>query len=168
MPCGLGYFSNRLYNEVNANDGGRPLVTGIDISQTAVEKARKKFPEISFIAGDLTKENPFTSNHEQRAMRHKQFDLVVVKEVLWYVSHNLKSFMQNVLSLIKEDGFLYVAQSFPESGTWVGKEVLDSPERLKEILSDYSKPITVCYEKEYTNCRGNYLHYLGNRNYENK
>lgn len=113
---------------------GGPLVTGIDISKTAVERASKFFPEISYIVGDSRKENPFL--HEPRAMSHQQFNLVV----------------------IKEDGFLYVSQSFPESDNWVGKDVIDSPERLKDILAEYVESISICFEREFRNSQGQYVH----------
>lgn len=180
IGCGLGYFSNRLHTELDS--GGRPLVTGVDISQIAVEKARRKFPEISFIVGDLTKEPPFThkplamsdellsinhepsaTSHELLPMSHQPFNLVVIKEVLWYVCHNLEHFIKNVLSMIKEDGFLYVSQSFLESDNWVGKDVIDSPERLKELLSQYVEPIHWCIEWNIDKYKNGHLHYLGRK-----
>ena len=78
VGCGLGYFSNRLYKELCSNNNepsplSFPQVTGIDVSQTAIEKASKQFPEIRFIVGDLTKGNPFrpsTMSNEQSATNH--------------------------------------------------------------------------------------------------
>lgn len=143
-------------------------MTGIDISQTAIVKASNQFPEIRFIVGDLLKDNPFTSNftsNEPSTMSYepfkKQFDLVVVKEVLWYVCHNLTRFMQNVMQLVKAKGFLYVSQSFPEADTWVGKEVIDSPERLKEILSEYTQLVHYCIEYDWNFNGRPLVHFLG-------
>lgn len=154
IGCGLGYFSSRLYKEVNSEGEGRPKVTGIDISDVAVEKAKKLFPEICFIAGDLLKEKHLTK---------ETFDLVVVKETLWYVCHELKNFMENVLSMTKKNGFLYVSQSFPESDNYVGKDVLDSPERLKKLLSHYAAPLHYCVEYDW-NYKGRPLvHFLGRK-----
>lgn len=145
------------------------MITGIDISQTAIEKARRKFPELSNYKGDLTKENPFTHNHEHLTMSHKQFDRVVIKEVLWYVCHNLEYFIKNVLSMIKKEGFLYVSQSFPESHNWVGKDVIDSPEKLKEIFFQYSKPVHYCVEWDWNFNGRPLVHFLGKlENYADK
>ena len=41
--CGLGYFSNMI------NTHTRSKVTGVDISQSAIDKAKLKFPELNFL-----------------------------------------------------------------------------------------------------------------------
>jgi len=103
-------------------------------------------------------DNPLAMNDEPSAINYELFDLVVIKEVLWYVCHKLDHFIQNVLSVIKKDGFLYVSQSFPEFNNWVGQEIIDSPERLKEILTEYVEPISICFEREFRNSQGQYVH----------
>ena len=45
--CGKGAFTNLLKKANNT-------VTGIDISETAVQKAKAKYPDIQFIASDLS------------------------------------------------------------------------------------------------------------------
>lgn len=174
IGCGLGHFSNRLYKELRSNinklsamsdelSAMGPKVTGIDVSQTAINKAKNLFPEISFIAADLANENPFNLSPTSDELSAFSFNLVVVKEVLWYVCNDLKLFIQNVLSMIKKDGFLYISQSFPDSDKWVGKEMIDSPERLREILVEYVEPISICFEREFCNFQGQYVHYLGQK-----
>ena len=103
-------------------------------------------------------DNPLAMNDEPSAINYELFDLVVIKEVLWYVCHKLDHFIQNVLSVIKKDGFLYVSQSFPESDKYVGQEIIDSPERLKGILAEHVKPISICFEREFRNSQGQYVH----------
>ena len=71
--------------------------------------------------------------------------------------------MQNVISMIKKNGFLYVSQSFPESDKYVGQEIIDSPERLKGILAEHVKPISICFEREFRNSQGQYVHFLGQK-----
>lgn len=152
IGCGLGYFANRLHKELNYGLG-RPKVTGVEISHEAVQKAKIQFPEICFITEDLI----------IRPLKNKQkyFDCVVIKATLWYVCHKLEHFMRNALSMIKEGGFLYVSQSFPEEKDWVGKEIIDSPERLYEILSQYAVPIHYCVEWELNYSGRPYVHFLG-------
>ena len=117
VGCGLGYFSNRLYKELSSN-AGLPKVTGIEISKTAVEKASEQFPDIRFIVGDLTKEI---------LLPDEKYDLVVIKEVFWYVCHSLKQFLKNIREMIKENGFLFVSQSFPGTEKWVGDDLIVLP-----------------------------------------
>lgn len=159
IGCGLGYISNRLNKELSSKDGGKPKVTGIDTSQTAINKAKILFPEIRFVHGDVLKERPFPREY---------FDLVVIKEVFWYICHNLTQFLQNVTAMIKEDGFIYVSQSFPEGEKWVGQEIIDSPDRLKSILLQYANPVYYCVEWDW-NYKGRPLvHFLGKvKNMEN-
>ena len=152
IGCGLGYFTNRLKKELSSSSGENPDVTGIDISLTAVRKANKMFPEIRFIQGDLLDKVPLSDEH---------YDLVVIKNVLWYVSQNLSTFLQNVVDMVKSGGFLFVSQSFPETKEWVGQGVVDSPETLKEILSKYSDPVYICVEIDWNFNKRPVVHFLG-------
>jgi SAM-dependent methyltransferase len=127
-------------------------VTGIDISPTAVTKARTLFPHLHFVTGDLTRERPLPG---------EQFDLVVIKELLWYICHKLADFMKNIRDMIRGDGFLYVSQSFPEADQWVFQDVIGSPERLKEILCEFVKPIHYCVEWDWNYNGRPLVHLLG-------
>jgi SAM-dependent methyltransferase len=154
IGCGLGYFANRLHKELNSKRGGKPDVTGVEISSAAVGKALIQFPEIRFIVGDVLKGNP---------LPEEKFDLVVVKEILWYVCHEINIFMPNIVSMLKNEGFLYVSQSFPESSNWIGKEIIDSPETLKSILARHTKPVHCCIEVDWNANENLYLHWLGQK-----
>ena len=73
VGCGKGAFTHLLKKENNQ-------VTGIDISKTAIEKAKARFPDISFSCVDLTKDSyktlPFFARH---------YDLLIFLEVLSYL-----------------------------------------------------------------------------------
>lgn len=155
VGCGLGYFSQRLSRELTDAGGQSPQVTGIDISPTAIAKAKMLFPDLKFTAADLAKERPLSG---------QQFDLVVIKEVFWYVFNDCDKFLNNVCSLIKDGGYLFVSQCFPTGENWVGKEVIDSPQRLKEILSGYVKDRFYCVEYDSAYDNRALLHYLGKFN----
>lgn len=153
IGCGLGYFSNRLYMELKkAKDKKRPCVTGIDISQSALDKAKRLFPEINFMAGDMLRGIPEVNGC---------FDLVVVKEVLWYVCHKLDLFLKNVLAAVKKGGFVYISQSFPESKEWVGREIVDSPQTLYRVLTNKLKPVYYCVEYDARYHHRPLVHFLG-------
>jgi SAM-dependent methyltransferase len=151
VGCGLGYFANRTHKELRSQGGGAIHFTGIDISKTAIEKAKRMFPEILFIEADLMLERPLQGKH---------FDIVIIKEVVWYVCHGLNNFLQNVLDLVKNDGYLYVGQSFPEVEQWVGKDIIDSPETLLKMFKEYVNPIHSVLEMDWVKGRP-YLHLLG-------
>ena len=151
VGCGLGFFTNRLAQELGS-EGNIVRVTGIDISPTAVAKARTLFPHQNFVTGDLTCERPLPG---------EQFDLVVIKELLWYICHKLTDFMKNIMDMIRGDGFLYVSQSFPEEDQWVFQDVIDNPEKLKEIFCEFVKPVHYCVEWDWNYNGRPLVHLLG-------
>jgi len=153
IGCGLGYFTNRLYKELNFRVN-RPKVTGVDISPAAIEKAQSLFPQIRFVRGDSLK---------RESLPKEKFDLVVAKETLWYVCNALEGFLQNVLCMVKNDGLFYVSQSFPREKKWVGQEVIDSPQTLKNILAKYTAPIHYCVEYDPLGNERPLIHFLGRK-----
>jgi SAM-dependent methyltransferase len=155
VGCGMGYFTDRLRKELcSTNDGQRPRVTGLDVSETAVRRAGELFPECRFAAADALVERP---------LKGECFDLVVVKEVLWYVTDGLDRFLVNLSDMVKKDGFLYVSQSFPEEKQWVGQDVIGSPDDLMTILSKKVDIAYHCIEWD-SNCAGRPLaHVLGKK-----
>ena len=151
IGCGLGYFSKRLCTELRSNHG-KPEVTGVDVSETAIKKARSLFPKIRFVKGNLL---------GGRILKNEYFDLVVLKQTLWYVCHDLEKFLQAINSMISEKGYLYVTQSFPGKSKWVGQDVISGPENLKEILTQYAKPVFYCLERDCNFNGWSMVHFLG-------
>ena len=77
IGCGLGSFTKRIF-DLGVN------VTGVDISTTAIKKAKEKYPDINFLVGDILdfyiyeKINP---------------DCIVMAEITWYVLDKLDIFL---------------------------------------------------------------------------
>lgn len=154
VGCGYGYFTNRLYRELSSKKG-RPEVTGIDVSSAAIKKAKDIFPEIRFVKGNLIKERPLKGEH---------FELVLIKDILWYNCHKLQRFMHNLTDMIKDGGYLYVSNSFPDNNKkWVGMKVIDKPEILKKILMQYTKPIHYCLDFHDPLYKNGHVHFLGKK-----
>jgi trans-aconitate methyltransferase len=123
VGCGLGYMSERIRTEVPAD--GALSVHGLDISPTAVASARASFPSIHFEVAD-----PLHSDLGHLAGR---FDLVFVKEVLWYVLEGLERFFSVVDSLSRR--FVYLSQSFPETENYVGKSLFPNAAALEAFIA---------------------------------
>ena len=153
VGCGLGYFTYRLFAELVFTKE-RKQVTGIDISTTAVTQATQRFGQIRFLAADLLKERP---------LPREQFDLVVVKELFWYVCHRYERFGQTLLEMLTPGGFLYVSQSFPEKEAWIGQEIASGPEQLKGILSHLVAPVEWCINWHVAGYKNGHLHFLGQK-----
>lgn len=69
VGCSTGHFTRRLATGVNGN------VLGIDLSETAIRRARRSFPDISFRRASVS----------DSALSSDGFDLISCLEVLYYV-----------------------------------------------------------------------------------
>jgi len=59
VGCGLGYMANRLKQEIESLN----RVVGLEVSETAVAKARSMFPNIEFHSGSVVGSNTHTHTH---------------------------------------------------------------------------------------------------------
>ena len=85
VGCGLGAFTNRLSKLAKRT-------VGFDISSTAVEKAKNRFPHLEFKCFDLAREMP-----------NEQADIVIANEVLYYQDPLRRiTFLENVYKISKE------------------------------------------------------------------
>ncbi len=81
IGCGLGAFTNYLQTTVpNCS------FTGMDISETAIEKAKKSYPYINFMREEILK---FSEKPDMR------FEAVIFSEIMWYILQNLNEVIQN-------------------------------------------------------------------------
>jgi SAM-dependent methyltransferase len=75
--CGLGHFTKRIKNTgVN--------VLGVDISQTAIKKAKLNYPDCNFQVGNISDErfySPYT------------VDLIILSEITWYILEDLEKLL---------------------------------------------------------------------------
>lgn len=117
IGCGLGYFSNRLFEKLHIP------ITGYDISSVAIEKATKRYPKLFFKQMDITKDSK------------GYFDCIIVKEILWYVFPHLDTVIQNIGKMLSNNGTLVISQSFPPNSDYVGRRVISSPNHLRDIFA---------------------------------
>jgi len=123
VGCGLG-----VYTELLRQASGAKRAVGIDVSPTAVERASKNSPDCEFHVVDLME--------DQLPFANKEFSLIVVTEVLWYVLPNLEEILRGLGRILKDEGSLVLEQSFPDEQKF-GTEYLNSPEELR---SRYLEP----------------------------
>jgi SAM-dependent methyltransferase len=120
VGCGLGYVSSKLHTELSGNAN----VTGIDISPTAIEKAKALFPSLEFIVGDIRSECLNVG---------KKYDIVIMVEVLWYILEKLPQVFANIDALLKNKGFLVFSNGFPPEQKY-GKEIIDGFDGLVRYI----------------------------------
>lgn len=90
VGCGPGWYTERF-----ARFGD---VTGIDLSEEAIQMAKARFPHINFLAGNLY----------EIALPAKSFDVVISQEVIDHVD-DAAIFVDRVAGVIRRGGYLIVS-----------------------------------------------------------
>lgn len=97
IGCGLGYVTSAIAESIdNAN------VVGFDISPTALSKAKQLFPSLEFRQADITSENNFS----------REFDVVVINQILWYVLEGIDELILNVKKMLKDGGYFIISNAY--------------------------------------------------------
>lgn len=120
VGCGLGYMTDRLRREIPTLN----YILGIDISETAISKARKMFTSADFSSEQIS----------DIANRSEKFDVVISKDVLWYVLGQLPQYIKSVSSVSKK--WIYFGQSFPENRPFYGEETFPDANALVRYFED--------------------------------
>lgn len=117
IGCGLGAFTDRLRS---ANDEAQ-LVLGVDVSVTAIAKARVLYPQCRFEVLDVGRD-PLPGGE-------RSWDLVLLSEVIWYVLPQLGMLLDGIHAALAARGILFIQQFYPGNQRF-GLEYLTSPEEL--------------------------------------
>lgn len=110
VGCGLGDFTNEIAL-INENS----CVSAWDVSQTAIGKAKDKYPGIGFEVRDV---RSVCKNSIER------YDLIVLSEVLWYILDDLDHVFSWLDNVLVKQGVIGIHQYFPYDQKY-GKTMLD-------------------------------------------
>ena len=119
VGCGMGYMAERLRREIP----GLSRIMGLDISSTAVARATEMFPDIEFVSSTL-----------DALSLEERFDVVVSKDVLWYVLDNLPDYLAGLAR--RSSHWVYLGQSFPDQRPFYGEEILPNAQSLLTYLKE--------------------------------
>ena len=127
IGCGLGHVSAYLSAKLHYDCS----ITGMDISPTAIAKAKANFPHLSFSVGDICSDT-FVVN--------EKFDIVILSEILWYILGQLGQAFDNVEKLLKTKGVLIISNTFIDEQKY-GKEIVDGFDGLVRyvVINHWSK-----------------------------
>lgn len=146
IGCGLGYIAAKLKGFAKGS------VDAFDVSPEAIRKARSLHAGIGFYVDNVAKTS-FRPHH--------QYDLVVIRDVFWYVFPKMETVVGNINGCVKPRGSLYIAQSFPAlDGPYVGKEVIPNPDALMKYFSNYNPVYTALLRNHQLVKDGPILHFL--------
>lgn len=115
IGCGTGYFTNMMSKSLRNID-----ITAVDISQIAIDKARKRFPNINFAMDSLPNIN----------FEDKVFECVTAIEVLYYL--DAKEQMESISQIyraMKENGFFVVSVN-------IGGKPYFKLDEIRNLVSD--------------------------------
>jgi len=116
LGCGLGCFTNKIRNL-------GVEVLGIDISETAIKKARKKYPACKFYAGDIL---------NKKIYRDFKPDVIIMAEITWYVLDKIDDFIKFLKKEMKNIYLIHLLTVYPKG---VQKYGNDKFTNLEEIMS---------------------------------
>jgi SAM-dependent methyltransferase len=116
VGCATGEFTHLLSRRVG--DAGRVL--GVDFSPAAVERARLRFPGLTFAQASIASVGATYRGH---------FDLVACMEVLYYVASAERSAAIRALrDTVRDDGYALVS-------SFVGSPPYFRPDELLELVA---------------------------------
>lgn len=87
---GLGHYTHMISTQTDA------IVTGVDISPTAIQKARRHYPEHSFVVDAVKNIHAY---HDR--------DAVLFAEITWYILDDLKEIFDRMLESHRGKHFLH-------------------------------------------------------------
>lgn len=135
LDCGLGHFSKQI------SDLGVTL-TAVDISETAVQKAKKLYPQCTFVVADILEFDKYYTHDT---------DCIIMSEITWYVLDKLDVFIESLKNKAKErtvapnasssspgQGGIYLIHLLSTYPEGVQKYGADKFTNLKEILAYFS------------------------------
>lgn len=88
--CGLGFYTNMICRHAGVT------VKGVDISKTAIERARKTFPELEFAVDSAT-----------NISRYGNFEAVLFAEITWYILNDIDEIFRLMLQHFKGKYFFH-------------------------------------------------------------
>lgn len=106
IGCGLGHFSEAMFKE-GFN------VTAVDVSETAIKRARTCFPYVDF---------QVACADNYALFKEIQPDYIVMAETTWYILNQLDDFIDFLKTDLKETFLVHLLTIYPEGQQQYGKE----------------------------------------------
>lgn len=111
IGTGLGYALDFFAKKWPAS------YTGVDISPTAINKAKTLFPNYTFNVGDICKR--FSPSKVGT-----KFDCIILNQLLWYVLDDLDTVLGNCVRLLSDNGIFIISNAFARQQMY-GNEIIN-------------------------------------------
>jgi len=112
IGCGLGYVVNLISTNLDIN------VIGLDISETAIEKAKSLFPNNQFIVHDISIEKKSFATPSA----------VILSNILWYILEDIETISKNIINLFHPSNIypkVIIQNAFFKGNQRYGKSICD-------------------------------------------
>lgn len=120
LGCGFGHFTNDI-SRLGVS------VTGVDVSPTASQKAKKMYPHCNFIAADILEVDKYLA---------PDVDVIIMSEITWYVLDKLNYFLEILKKKrVRPLYLLHLLATYPKGEQRYGVEKFTC---LQEILQYFS------------------------------
>jgi len=106
LGCGLGHFTNRI-RRMGVD------VLGIDISETAIKKARKRYPQCKFYNGDIM---------DKKVYLEFKPDVIVMSEITWYILDKIDDFVDFFKRKMKNIPLIHLLTVYPKGIQKYGRD----------------------------------------------
>ena len=131
VGCGLG----QVCKKIKATGLAR-RVEGVDISATAVNRAREAYPDIDFHVGDIL-DSSFSFGD-------RSYNIILVNQVPWYILDRLKFVLMRCQKLLGRGDHLYICNAFMREPQRYGKDIVDGFDGLvRYILENAGREYTL-------------------------
>ncbi len=120
--CGFGNYTSQIFG-VTGN------ALGIDISKTAIDKAKAIHPNVDFVVGDIL---------DFEVLRNYKPDCIVFGEITWYVLDKLSEFREFARNEFtgKGVGFLHLLVTYPAEKQQYGCEFFTDLQGIMEYWDE--------------------------------
>lgn len=116
LGCGLGHYTDKI-----SKLGVEAI--GVDISATAIDKAKLKYPNYQFIVADILDFDIY---------RDIKPDIIIMAEITWYVLDKLDRFIDFIRTEMPQTYLIHLLTIYPEG---VQKYGMDKFTNLQQIMA---------------------------------
>ena len=120
LGCGLGHHMKKVYDVANTCS-----ISGIDISDVCIERAKSIYPQFNFFACSATDKNLSAIG---------VFDCIALVGTLWYVMYDLDQIFDSVRKMLKPGGIFAINQTFLFDQQY-GNDVFEGLHGFLDLLS---------------------------------
>lgn len=122
LGCGLGQVCAMVHEA-----GAARRVVGLDISRTAINKARRRFPHLEFEVIDARRGWPRSVG--------RGFDVGLMNQMLWYVLDDLTDVLTRLVEAVRPGGRVILAQAYFRETQEYGADIVDGFSGLVHFIT---------------------------------